>query len=315
MNVETEPKQKKVSLKGRHLLTWKDYDREEIVYLLERALEMKEQPLSEALAQKTLAMIFEKSSTRTRVSFEVGMTQLGGKAIHLNSRDMQLGRGETISDTSEVLSRYVNGIMIRTDSHQKLEELASNGNVPVINGLCDIYHPCQALADMMTIYEQKGRLAGVKLVYTGDGNNVAHSLMIIGAVLGLDVVIASPNGYEPLDFVIRDAERLAAENGGSLQVTSDIQAAVNEADVLYTDVWTSMGQEAEEQERKKALAPYQINQGLLEQAKSDVSVLHCLPAHRGEEITAEVIDGESSVVFDQAENRLHVQKAIMEALL
>ncbi|SDJ33920.1 ornithine carbamoyltransferase [Salimicrobium halophilum] len=315
MSVETEPKQVSVSFQGRHLLTWKDYQKAEIIHLLERAVEMKQQPLSEALAQKTLAMIFEKSSTRTRVSFEVGMTQLGGKAINLNSRDMQLGRGETIADTAQVLSRYVDGIMIRTDSHKKLEELAANGTVPIINGLCDIYHPCQALADMMTIYEQKGKLAGVKLVYAGDGNNVAHSLMIIGAILGLEVVIASPEGYEPLDFVTNDAGRLAAENGGSLTVTSDIKTAVDGADVLYTDVWTSMGQEEEETERKKALAPYQVNQELVGLAKADVSVLHCLPAHRGEEITAEVIDGSQSVVFDQAENRLHVQKAIMEALL
>ncbi|SIS40348.1 ornithine carbamoyltransferase [Salimicrobium flavidum] len=315
MSVEIEPRQGKISFQGRHLLTWKDYKREEIVHLLERAVELKQKPYSEALAQKTLAMIFEKSSTRTRVSFEVGMTQLGGTAINLNSRDMQLGRGETIADTAQVLSRYVDGIMIRTDSHQKLQELAANGNVPVISGLCDIYHPCQALADMLTIYEQKEKLSGVKLVYTGDGNNVAHSLMIIGAILGLEVVVASPPGYEPLGFVTENARELAETNGGSVTITADVEKAAEDADVLYADVWTSMGQEAEEAERKKALFPYQVNQNLVDIAKPDVSVLHCLPAHREEEITAEVIDGPNSVVFDQAENRLHVQKAIMEALL
>lgn len=315
MSIETEPEQKKISFQGKHLLTWKDYKQEEIIHLLERAVELKQNPYSEALAQKTLAMIFEKSSTRTRVSFEVGMTQLGGTAINLNSRDMQLGRGETVADTAQVLSRYVDGIMIRTDSHQKLEELATNGNVPVISGLCDIYHPCQALADMLTIYEQKEKLAGVKLVYTGDGNNVAHSLMVIGAILGLEVVIASPPGYEPLEFVTEDAKQLAEVNGGSVTVTADVKKAAEGADVLYADVWTSMGQEAEEAERKNALSPYQVNQELVDIAKPDVSVLHCLPAHREEEITAEVIDGPHSVVFDQAENRLHVQKAIMEALL
>ncbi|WP_102335381.1 ornithine carbamoyltransferase [Salimicrobium jeotgali] len=315
MRTETTDPKEEISLKGKHLLTWKDYSKEEIIHLLERAMEMKQAPCSGALSQKTLAMIFEKSSTRTRVSFEVGMTQLGGTAINLNSRDMQLGRGETIGDTAKVLSRYVDGIMIRTDAHQKLEELAGNGSVPVISGLCDLYHPCQALADMLTVYEQKGQLAGVKLVYTGDGNNVAHSLMTIGAILGLEVVVASPSGYWPLDFITGNAKKLAAKHGGSVTVTENVEEAAAGADILYTDVWTSMGQDGEEKERKEALFPYQINERLVTAAKPDVSVLHCLPAHREEEITKEVMEGEHSFVFEQAENRLHVQKAILEALL
>lgn len=315
MRTETTDPKEGISLKGRHLLTWKDYSREEIIHLLERALELKQSPWSGALSQKTLAMIFEKSSTRTRVSFEVGMTQLGGTTINLNSRDMQLGRGETIGDTAKVLSRYVDGIMIRTDAHEKLEELAGNGSVPIISGLCDLYHPCQALADMFTVYEQKGRLAGVKLVYTGDGNNVAHSLMTIGAILGLEVVVASPSGYRPLDFITENAKKLAAKHGGSVTVTENVEEAAAGADILYTDVWTSMGQDGEEKERKEALFPYQINEKLVAAAKPDVSVLHCLPAHREEEITGEVMEGEHSLVFEQAENRLHVQKAILEALL
>jgi ornithine carbamoyltransferase len=306
---------KKISLKGRDLLTWLDYTTEEVHELLSLAEHLKKNPISKKLEGKTLGMIFEKSSTRTRVSFEAGMLQMGGHAIYLNSRDIQLGRGESIADTAKVLSAYVDAIMIRTFEHEKVAQLAEHASVPVINGLCDTYHPCQALADVLTIYEVKGNLAGLKVVYIGDGNNVAHSFMILCAKLGMDVVISCPKGYEPDQEVIDAAVELAQLSGGSFTLSYDPEEAAAGADIVYTDVWASMGQEEETSERLQVFEPYQVNQELLAHASDDVKFLHCLPAHRGEEVTADVIDGGKSAVFQQAENRLHVQKAILLSVL
>jgi ornithine carbamoyltransferase len=306
---------KKFSLKGRDLLTWLDYTTEEVHELLSLAEHLKKNPISKKLEGKTLGMIFEKSSTRTRVSFEAGMLQMGGHAIYLNSRDIQLGRGESIADTAKVLSAYVDAIMIRTFEHEKVAQLAEHASVPVINGLCDTYHPCQALADVLTIYEVKGQLAGLKVVYIGDGNNVAHSFMILCAKLGMDVVGSCPKGYEPDQEVIDATVELAQLSGGSFTLSYDPEEAAAGADIVYTDVWASMGQEEETSERLQVFEPYQVNEALLAHASDDVKFLHCLPAHRGEEVTAEVIDGGKSAVFQQAENRLHVQKAILLSVL
>ncbi|NQD65914.1 ornithine carbamoyltransferase [Bacillus haikouensis] len=306
---------KKISLKGRDLLTWLDYTTEEVHELLSLAEHLKKNPISKKLEGKTLGMIFEKSSTRTRVSFEAGMLQMGGHAIYLNSRDIQLGRGESIADTAKVLSAYVDAIMIRTFEHEKVAQLAEHASVPVINGLCDTYHPCQALADVLTIYEVKGNLAGLKVVYIGDGNNVAHSFVILCAKLGMDVVISCPKGYEPDQEVIDATVELAQLSGGSFTLSYDPEEAAAGADIVYTDVWASMGQEEETSERLHVFEPYQVNQELLAHASDDVKFLHCLPAHRGEEVTADVIDGGKSAVFQQAENRLHVQKAILLSVL
>lgn len=306
---------KTLSLKGRDLLTWLDYTTEEVHELLSLAEQLKKDPVSKKLEGKTLGMIFEKSSTRTRVSFEAGMLQLGGHAIYMNSRDIQLGRGESIADTAKVLSSYVDAIMIRTFEHEKVAALAEHASVPVINGLCDTYHPCQALADVLTIYELKGQLAGMKVVYIGDGNNVAHSFMILCAKLGMDVEVACPEGYEPSQEVIDATVELAGQSGGSFTLTHDPVEAAAGADIVYTDVWASMGQEEETAERLQIFEPYQVNDELLAHSSSDVKFLHCLPAHRGEEVTAEVIDGAKSAVFQQAENRLHVQKAILLSVI
>ena len=264
---------------------------------------------------KTLAMMFSKASTRTRVSFETGFHQLGGHAIYLNDRDSQIGRGEPIRDTARVLSRMVDGIMIRTFSHDSVIELAEYASIPVINGLTDLLHPCQALTDLLTIEEQLGSLKGRKLVYVGDGNNMAHSLMYACAKVGMDMVCASPKGYQPDPMVLKQAQEDAVQTGCTISVEEDIAKAVKGADVLYTDVWTSMGQEAEREIRLKALHDYQINSELLKAANPGAIVLHCLPAHRGEEITEEVLEGPQSFVWDQAENRLHTQKAIMVLLM
>ncbi len=264
---------------------------------------------------KTLAMMFSKASTRTRVSFETGFHQLGGHAIYLNDRDSQIGRGEPIRDTARVLSRMVDGIMIRTFSHDSVIELAEFASIPVINGLTDLLHPCQALTDLLTIEEQLGSLKDRKLVYVGDGNNMAHSLMYACAKVGMDMVCASPKGYQPDPMVLKQAQEDAAQTGCTISVEEDIAKAVKGADVLYTDVWTSMGQEAEREIRLKALHDYQINSELLKAANPGAIVLHCLPAHRGEEITEEVLEGPQSFVWDQAENRLHTQKAIMVLLM
>lgn len=308
------------SLKGRDFLSLKDYTSEEIVFLLDFADYLKDKVKKgephELLKGKTLGLIFQKSSTRTRVSFEVGMTQLGGYPLFLSASDLQMGRGEPIRDTARVLSRYLDGIMIRTYSHEDVEELAAYGSIPIINGLTDALHPCQVLADLQTIREHKGNnLQGMKLTYIGDGNNMAHSLMISGAKMGMEIVIASPGGYEPEKKWVQVAENIAEETGGKIIVTPDIEIASKDADVLYADVWASMGQEEEMAERKKHLSQYQINEALLKKAAKDCIVMHCLPAHRGEEITEDVIEGKHSVVFDEAENRLHAQKAILANLL
>ncbi|SFF83664.1 ornithine carbamoyltransferase [Halobacillus alkaliphilus] len=303
------------SLIGKNVLTWLDFNQSEISNLLAQAQYLKENPHSKSLAGKTLAMVFEKSSTRTRVSFEVGMVQLGGHALYLNSRDIQIGRGETIADTAKVLSGYVDAIMFRTTSHEKLKELADHASVPVINGLCDIYHPCQALADVFTILEEKGRLCGVKLVYIGDGNNVAHSLMIIAAMMGMEFVIVTPEGYEPDEGIVEKSKKIAEQHNGSVTLENEPSKAVVDADVIYTDVWTSMGQEEEFDDRYEAFQDYQVNEKLISKADNNVTFLHCLPAHRGEEVTAPVIDGKHSKVFTQAENRMHVQKAVLQAVM
>ena len=315
MNPNIVPSPEKMSLKGRDLVTWLEYTSEEVHELLTLAQHLKKHPYSKSLEGKTLGMIFEKSSTRTRVSFEAGMLQMGGHAIYLNSRDIQLGRGESIADTARVLSSYVDAIMIRTFETEKVTQLAKYANVPVINGLCDTYHPCQALADVLTILELKGALRGVKVVYIGDGNNVAHSFMILCAKLGMEVVVSCPAGYEPAKDITRKTVALADENGGSFTLIYDPIEAVNGADIVYTDVWTSMGQEEEAIKRLQDFKGYQVNEELLEHAAPDVTFLHCLPAHREEEVTAAVIDGPNSAVFQQAENRLHVQKAILQSVL
>lgn len=312
-------KEQASSLKGRDFISLKHFTTEEILYLLELAASLKaKQKRGEPhplLAGKTLGMIFTKPSTRTRVAFEVAMYQLGGYALYLSKNDLQLGRGETIADTARVLSRYLDGIMIRTYSHDEVEELARYATIPVINGLTDFLHPTQVLADLLTIREWKGRLKGLNLTYIGDGNNVAHSLMYGGARVGLNITIACPSGYEPLPQVVEESRRMAADNGSHIAVTNDPREAAVGADILYTDVWASMGQEAEAEKRRQAFRGFQINTEILKLAKPDAMVLHCLPAHRGEEITDEVMDGPQSAVWDQAENRLHAHKAILAALL
>ncbi|MDY7223447.1 ornithine carbamoyltransferase [Halalkalibacterium halodurans] len=311
--------EKVISLKGRDLLTLLDYTPEEVQQLLTQALELKQKAKNGEptpyLTGKSLGMIFENASTRTRVSFEVGMTQLGGHALFLSPKDLQIGRGEPIKDTANVLSRYVDAIMIRTNSHESVEELAHYATVPVINALTDAYHPCQALADALTILEKKETLIGKKLAYIGDGNNVCHSLLAIGAKTGMDVTVATPKGYEVDQEIFQRATEAAKETGATLVQTTNPQVAAENADAIYTDVWASMGYEAEQSEREEVFQPYQVNDQLLTLAKKDVSFLHCLPAHRGEEVTASVIDGPHSAIYDQAENRLHAQKAVLTALL
>ena len=267
------------------------------------------------LPGKTLGLLFQKPSTRTRVSFEAGMNQLGGHALVLPMADIQLSRGETVSDTARVLSRYLDGIVIRTYDHAIVEEWAAEASMPVINGLTDHSHPCQALSDLLTIHEIKGRLRGLSIAYIGDGNNVANSLIEAGAKMGMRVVVGCPVGYQPDQHVIDQARVEAETTGAAIEILENPQVAVKEADVVYTDVWISMGREREQARRIKTLSPYQLNGRLLQRAKPDAIVMHCLPAHRGEEITAEVLDGPRSVVIDQAENRLHMQKAILVQLL
>jgi ornithine carbamoyltransferase len=308
-----------VRLKGRDFLGLVDYTQEEIQYLIDLAIELKRKQKAgevyQPLKGKTLGMIFEKSSTRTRVSFEVGMFQLGGHALFLSKNDIQLGRGETIWDTAQVMSRYLDGIMIRTYAHKNVIDLARGATVPVINGLTDLSHPCQALADYQTVFEKKGRLAGLKVAYIGDGNNMAHSLMMGAAKLGMHMAVATPEGYDPDGEVVQLSREHSAKSGGSLLLTRDPKEAIADADVIYTDVWASMGFEAEQAAREIAFKNYQVNEELARYAKKDYLFLHCLPAHRGEEVSEGVIDGENSVIYDQAENRLHAQKAIMAALM
>ncbi|MNI07692.1 Ornithine carbamoyltransferase [compost metagenome] len=306
-------------LKGRDFLALVDYSSAEIEYLIQLAIELKRQQKAgethHLLKGKTLGMIFEKSSTRTRVSFEVGMYQLGGHALFLSKNDIQLGRGESVWDTAQVMSRYIDGIMIRTYEHKKVIELARGATVPVINGLTDLSHPCQALADYQTVLEHKGKLKGLKVAYIGDGNNMVHSLMMGAAKLGMHFAVATPKGYEPDDEVIQLSEENAKLSGGSILVTHDPREAIEQADVVYTDVWASMGFEAEQAERERAFKNYQVNEDLVKHAKKDYLFMHCLPAHRGEEVSEGVIDGANSIIIDQAENRLHAQKAIMAAIM
>lgn len=302
-------------IRGRDFISIHDFSPQEVALILKTAVEIKKmqkQGITHPyLAGKTLGMIFQKASTRTRVAFEVGMYQLGGHALFLSPRDIQLGRGETIKDTALVLTRMLDGIMIRTFDHDEVLELARWSDVPVINGLTDLLHPTQVLGDMLTILEHKGRLKGLKLAFIGDGNNVAHELLYGGAKVGMDVVIASPGGYEPDDTVLRQARADAAATGARLSVLTDPLEAVQDADVIYTDVWASMGQEDEAEHKEQAFLDYQVNSRLMSRAHAEAMVLHCLPAKRGKEITDEVMDGPQSAVFDEAENRLHAHKAIM----
>ena len=299
----------------KDLLSILDLETDEIHTLLNRTAELKEMQKGgtphQSLEGKSLGMIFEKSSTRTRVSFDVGIFQLGGQAIFLSPNDTQIGRGESIADTARVLSRYLDAILIRTYSQDMLEEFASHATVPVINGLTDLLHPCQILTDLFTIKERFGTIEGRKVAWIGDGNNMAHSWINAATRLGFELTLACPEGHKPDKAVLRNA----VKNAGKIKVLDDPAEAVKNADVINTDVWASMGQEDESEERKKIFEGYQVNEELLRHASKDAIVLHCLPAHRGEEITAEVMEGKRSLIFDQAENRLHTQKAIMEMLM
>jgi ornithine carbamoyltransferase len=303
------------NLKGRSFTRVADWGRDELLEVLDLADDLKRRQQAREehrlLPGRTLGMIFQKPSTRTRVSFEVGIYQLGGTGLYLSAGDLQLGRGETIKDTAVVLSRYLDAIMIRTFAQTDVEELAANASIPVINGLTDSSHPCQALADVMTIRERFGRLEGLKVVYLGDGNNVCASLMVACAKLGMDFVSATPASYRPAE----EAVRIAREAGGSVELTDDPRTGVAGADVLYTDVWTSMGQDAEREQRLRDLAGYGIDADLVRQANDKAIVLHCLPAHYGEKITEEVLYGPQSAVWDEAENRLHAQKALMALVI
>ncbi|ANU15773.1 ornithine carbamoyltransferase [Planococcus maritimus] len=298
-------------------LSLKDYRTEEILDLLNLAIELKkpENKYLPLLKGKILGMIFEKSSTRTRVSFEAGMLQLGGHAMFLSSQDTQLGRGETIADTARVLSGYLDGLMIRTFHQSAVEELAEFSSIPVINGLTDDYHPCQVLADLMTFQEHFGDFKGRKLAYIGDGNNMANSLMIGAAKVGLDIAIAAPKGYEPQAEMVELAQAIAKDTGSVVTVTNDPILAVTESDAIYTDVWASMGQEAEAIQRLNDFTGFQVNAELVQHAKADYIFMHCLPAHREEEVTTAVLEGSHSVIFQEAENRLHAQKAVLVTLM
>jgi ornithine carbamoyltransferase len=308
-----------VHLKGRSLDSLFHLTKEEIEEILKTSELLKLQLLRgqdhPLLKGKTLAMIFEKPSTRTRVSFEVGMWQLGGYALYLSASDLQLGRGETVADTARVLSRYVDGIMARVFAHQTILDLAKYSRAPVINGLSDLTHPCQGLADLFTMYEKKGRLFGLRLAYVGDGNNVAHSLLYGCSKVGMNITLACPKSYEPNSEVVLRAKEEGKKSGCEVRVTNDPKEAVKGADIVYTDVWASMGKEKEHEERVKVFRPYQVNGKLVKHAREDYIFMHCLPAHRGEEVTDEVADSENSVIFDQAENRLHTQKALMALIM
>lgn len=304
----------------RHYLSTADLSREETEALLDRAVALKAEWRAGGhptmpMRGKTLALVFEKPSLRTRVAFEAGMTQLGGHGSYLSANDIDMGGRESVPDVARNLSRWVQVISARVFRHATVAELARHATVPVINALCDIEHPCQALADVMTLKERFGRLQGLKLAYVGDGNNVCHSLMLMGATLGINVSVGCPPDYRPSPEIVEQAEKLAAEHDSTIAITASPVEAVAEADAVYTDVWASMGQEHEAARRRPAFAPYQINSGLMSQALPHALFMHCLPAHRGEEVMADVIDGPAAVVFDQAENRLHVQKALILTLL
>ena len=311
----TSASQSKAQHLPKDLLTVADIPRKKVQDLITLAKRLKAthgkgRPVF-PLRGKTLGLIFEKPSTRTRVSFEAGMNQLGGQALFLASEKIQLSRGESLADTAKVLSRYVDGLVVRTFDQSALEEWAQHTSIPVINGLTDHCHPCQALADLLTIVENKGRAKGLKLAYIGDGNNITHSLLEVGAKVGMHVSVGCPQGYEPDNNIVKRAKTEGAKTGATIEITHDPMIAAKNADAIYTDVWISMGQEDEHQQRMAAFTPYQVNNQLMKKAKPNAVVLHCLPAHRGEEITAEVLDGPQSVVLDQAENRLHIQKAIL----
>ena len=303
----------------KHFIDINDLTHEEMINLLDLADKLKQQNKAglehKVLTGKTLGMIFAKSSTRTRVSFEVGMYQLGGHALFLSSQDIQLGRGETVADTARVMSRYLDGIMIRTFDHQDVLDLAEFGSIPIINGLTDLMHPCQALTDLMTIREHKGRLKGLKMAYLGDGNNMANSLLQAASLCGMDIAIATPADYGCDTVCIDQARKNAAAQGSKVIITTDAKEAVSGADVIYTDTWVSMGQEAEKASRIKIFTDYQVNSELMSLADNEAIFMHCLPAYRGLEVTEEVLEGPQSVIFDEAENRLHAQKAVMVRLL
>ncbi|MFO7274652.1 MAG: ornithine carbamoyltransferase [Bacillota bacterium] len=307
------------TLKGRDFLSLHDWSRDELEEVLALAqwqkARLKAGIRDEPLKGKQLGLYFAKPSTRTRLSFEVGIRQLGGDALFLSARDLQLSRGESIADTARVISRYLDGLVVRTFAHREVVELAEWATIPVVNGLTDEEHPCQVVADLLTALERFGTLEGLKLAYVGDGNNVAHSLMDGGAKFGMHVVVASPDGYKPDPARVARAQVTAAQHGGRVEVVTDPVAAVSGAHIVYTDVWASMGQEGEAEERKKAFAGYQVTPALMRCAAPEAIFMHCLPAHRGEEVAPEVIDGPQSAVFDEAENRLHAQKAILTLIL
>ncbi|HUV75876.1 MAG TPA: ornithine carbamoyltransferase [Dehalococcoidales bacterium] len=302
-------------MKGKDLLSISDLSSNDINLLISDTVDMKAAGWLSSLSGKTLALLFEKPSLRTRVSFEVAMRQLGGQTIYLSPAEVGLGKRESVSDVARVLSRYVNAIVARTFSHQTLEVLAGCSGVPVINALSDLEHPCQALADLFTIYEKKGELDGLTLAFVGDGNNVAHSLMLAASLAGMNFRIASPSGYRVQDRILHLAQEYAVDSGAEIFCTEEPQLAVSGADVVYTDVWTSMGQEAEAQERRRIFANYQVNSELLSLAREDAILMHPLPAHHGEEVAEGILDSPKSVVFDQAENRMHVQKALLAEML
>jgi ornithine carbamoyltransferase len=304
-------------VKTQDFLSVRDLGKEEILETFRIALDMKKdrEKYSAALKGKALALIFEKPSLRTRTSFDIGIQQLGGYSLYLSPAEISLGKRESVHDVAKNLERMVQGIMIRTFAHQIVIELANHASIPIINGLTDYSHPCQAMADYLTIHEKKGKLEGLKVCYVGDGNNVAHSLMFAGARLGSHVTVACPSGFEPNETAFRHAAEDAKATGAKIEVVRDPVEGVRNADVIYTDVWASMGQESEAEQRKKIFRPYQVNAQLMAHAKKDAIFMHCLPAHRGDEVTDEVIDSPASVVFDEAENRLHVQKSIMYQLM
>ncbi len=308
-----------VNMKGKDLISIADLTLEEIYEIFDVTKYLKAKKYTgephRLLEGKTLGMIFTKRSTRTRVSFEVGIYQLGGIGLYLGPNDLQLGTSESVSDTAQVLSRYLDGIMIRTFAHSDVTELAKYASIPVINGLTDLLHPCQVLTDLFTILEKKRKLQGLKLAYIGDGNNMAHSLLNGCSKVGINIAIASPSGYKPNKDIVENAKKFAKYMGSKIEILDDPVAAVNEADIVYTDVWASMGQEAEAVERKKKFMKYQVNPKLIKHAKDDYLFMHCLPAHRGDEVVNEVCDSPNSIIFDEAENRLHVQKSIMALLM
>ncbi len=302
-------------MKGKDLLSISDLSSTDIRLLISDTVDMKAEGWLTSLSGKTLTLLFEKPSLRTRVSFEVAMRQLGGQTIYLSPAEVGLGKRESVSDVACVLSRYVDAIVARTFSHQTLEMLAGSSSVPVINALSDWEHPCQALADLFTIYEKKGELDGLTLAFVGDGNNVAHSLLLAASLMGMNFRIASPGGYRVQDRILHLAQEYAVDSGAEIFCTEEPHLAVSEADVVYTDVWTSMGQEAEAQERRQIFADYQVNSELLSLARADAILMHPLPAHHGEEVAEGILDSPASVVFDQAENRMHVQKALLAQIL